>query len=316
MARMTLDQLEIFLAVANHLHFTRAAEDLYITQPSVSVAVQNLEVQYGVRLFDRIGRRIELTDAGKLLQQEAAKIFEQVQLVERGLKELNDLHKGEIRLGASQTIGSYWLPQFISQFKQDYPGIRVNCTLGNTQEIGMGTVDGRFDLGIVEGKVEPAVAGMLTQSIVGSDRLQIVVGRSHPWFQQSEVAFTELVKTDWVMRESGSGTREQFEQALFQWGIELADLEIILELKNGEMIKVIVENGRSAAAISNLIVSKELQLKTLHAIKITEDRHSTNPDLDPMIRPFYLIKHRERFQTRVSQVFEQLLTDRITAQLT
>ena len=224
------------------------------------------------------------------------------------------MHKGEIRLGASQTIGSYWLPQFISQFKQDYPGIRVNCTLGNTQEIGTGTVDGRFDLGIVEGKVELAVASVLTQSIVGSDRLQIVVGRSHPWFQQPEIAFTELVKTDWVMRESGSGTREQFEQALVQWGIEPADLEIILELKNGEMIKVIVENGRSAAAISNLIVSKELQLNTLHAIKITGDRHSTAPD--PMIRPFYLLKHQERFQTRVSQVFEQLLTDRITAQLT
>lgn len=117
------------------------------------------------------------------------------------------------------------------------------------------------------------------------------------------------------MRESGSGTREQFEQALVQWGIEPADLEIILELKNGEMIKVIVENGRSAAAISHLIVSKELQLDTLHAIKITGlDRPSTAPD--PMICPFYLIKHQERFQTRVSQVFEQLLTDRINARLT
>ena len=311
---MTLDQLEIFLTVTKHLHFTRAAEELYITQPSVSVAIQNLEVQYGVRLFDRIGRRIELTAAGKLLQQEAAKIFEQVKLVERGLKELNDLHKGEIRLGASQTIGSYWLPQFISQFKQDYPGIRVNCTLGNTQEIGIGTVDGRFDLGIVEGKVEPAVASALTQSIVGSDRLQIVVGRSHPWFQQAEVAWTELVKTDWVMRESGSGTRQQFEQALAQWGIEPADLKVILELKNGEMIKVIVENGSGAAAISNLIVSKELQLETLDAIKITGiDRSPT--DANPMVRPFYLLKHRERFQTRVAQVFEQLLT-RITAQPT
>jgi DNA-binding transcriptional LysR family regulator len=126
MARMTLDQLEIFLAVAQHLHFTRAAESLYITQPSVSAAIQNLEDQYTIKLFHRIGRRIELTDAGRLLQQEAEKIFRQVKLTESGLQELNDLQKGELRLGASQTIGSYWLTHFISQFKQQHPGIRVD----------------------------------------------------------------------------------------------------------------------------------------------------------------------------------------------
>ena len=105
MAGMTLDQLRVFLAVAEHLHFSRAAEELYITQPAVSAAIQCLEAQYGVKLFHRIGRRIEITDAGKLLQVETQKILDQVALTERGLRELNDLQRGHFNLGSSLTIG-------------------------------------------------------------------------------------------------------------------------------------------------------------------------------------------------------------------
>lgn len=302
MARMTLDQLEIFLAVAQHLHFTRAAESLYITQPSVSAAIQNLEDQYTVKLFHRVGRRIELTNAGRLLQQEAEKVFRQVELAERGLRELNDLQKGELRLGASQTIGSYWLSHFMSQFKQQHPGIRVDCTLGNTQEISTGTMTGRFDLGFVEGTVESSALETLTQQRVGSDRLQIVVGQSHPWFERAEVFVKDLPTTAWVMREVGSGTRQQFEQVLQQWGLEPADLTVILEVKNGEMVKSVVETGMGAAAISNLIIAKELKLKTLRSIQVKEWANAKF-----MMRSFQLLKHRERFQTRISQAFEQLL---------
>ena len=316
MARMTLDQLQIFLAVAEHMHFTRAAEALYITQPSVSAAIQSLEEQYRVKLFNRVGRRIELTQAGRTLQKEAQKILTQVDLTERRLQELNDLQRGELRLGASQTVGSYWLPQFISKFKQKYPGIRVDCTLGNTQEISTGTVTGLFDLGLVEGEVEPSVAVSLEQQIVGSvdaerlavrHRLQIVVGQSHPWFEQAIVPVTELTTTAWVMREAGSGTRQQFEQVLQQWGIEPADLTVILEMKNGEMVKAVVETGVGAAAISELIVVKELRLDTLRPIQVTGIMKDTIGG-DPLSRPFLLLKRRERFQSRISQAFEQLLT--------
>ncbi len=306
MARMTLDQLQIFIAVAQHMHFTRAAEALYITQPSVSAAIQSLEEQYGVKLFNRVGRRIELTQAGRTLQKEAQKILAQLDLTERGLQELNDLQRGELRLGASQTIGSYWLPYFISKFKQQYPGIRVDCTLGNTQEISTGTVTGLFDLGLVEGEVEASVAVSLDQQIVGSDRLQIVVGQSHPWFEQAVVPVTELTTTAWVMCEAGSGTRQQFEQVLQKWAIEPVDLTVILEMKNGEMVKAVVETGVGAAAISELIIVKELRLDTLRPIQVIGIIKDTTGD-DPLSRPFLLLKHRERFQTRISQAFEQLL---------
>lgn len=307
MTGMTLDQLRIFLAVVQHMHFTRAAEELYITQPAVSAAIQNLEDQYGVKLFHRIGRRVEVTEAGKLLQVEAQKILDQVALTERGLRELNNLQRGELKLGASQTIGNYWLPQLISQFKLKYPGIQVNCTLGNTEVISAGTTTGLFDLGLVEGEVKPSALTCLEQQVIGSDRLLIVVGQSHPWFERGAVSLTELSTTAWVMRESGSGTRYSFEQALREWGIDPTKLNVILEMSSGEMVKAAVESGVGAAAISELMVAKELQLGTLRPVTVTGlAKDSTVPT--PMIRPFFLLKHRERFQTRISQAFEQLLT--------
>jgi DNA-binding transcriptional LysR family regulator len=305
MAGMTLDQLRVFLAVVEYSHFTRAAEALYISQPAVSAAIQNLEEQYGVRLFHRIGRQIEITEAGKLLQVEAQKIIDQVALTERGLRELNDLQRGELKLGSSLTIGNYWLPDKISQFKRQYPGISVHCTLANTEEICEGTATGQFDLGLVEGDVKPALKSCLEEEIVGGDRLFIVIGKSHPWFERSAISLSELYTTTWVMREPGSGTQQSFEQALHNWGINPSQLDIILVLNSGEMVKAVIENGVGAAAISELMVKKELQLDNLRSIQVIDKRKdSTTLEI---VRPFLKLKHQQRFQTRLSKTFEQML---------
>lgn len=306
MAGMTLDQLRIFLAVAEHLHFTRAADALYISQPAVSAAIQCLEEQYRVKLFHRIGRQIEITEAGKLLQGEAQKILDQVALTERGLQELNDLQHGELKLGSSLTIGNYWLPEKLSQFKQRYPGISINCTLANTEEICEGTATGLFDLGLVEAEVKLTVKRSLEKEIVGSDRLLIVVGKNHPWYERSEVLLTELPTTDWVMRESGSGTQQSFEQILLNWGIEPYELNVILVLNSGEMVKAVIERGVGAAAISELMVAKELQLNTLRSIRVIDDRKNPHSALE-IVRPFLKLKHQQRFQTRLAKAFEEML---------
>lgn len=303
---MTLDQLRIFLAVVEHLHFTRAAEALYITQPAVSAAIQTLEEQHGVKLFHRIGRHIEITEAGELLQVEAQKILDQVALTERGLRELNNLQRGELKLGSSLTIGNYWLPSKISQFKRKYPGIIVNCTLGNTEAICVGTATGQFDLGLVEGEVKASVESSLTQDIVGSDRLLVVVGKSHPWFELPEISLTELHTTAWVMREPGSGTQQRFEQALKDWGIAPSQLNIILVFSSGEMVKEAVESGIGASGISELMVKKELQLGTLRSIRVVDSRETPSKRLE-IARPFLKLRHRQRFQTRLSIAFQQML---------
>lgn len=304
---MTLEQLRIFLAVAKHLHFTRAAEELYITQPAVSAAINTLEKEYGVKLFHRVGRHIEITEAGKLLEIEAQKILDQVVSTERGLRELNSLQRGQLRLGSSLTLGNYWLPDRISRFKQQYPGIQVNCTLANAEEICEGTVSGRFDLGVVTGSVKPSLQSVLKQEVVGSDRLQVVVGKLHPWYKRGNVSVAELFTTTWIMREPGSATQQVFEKNLNAINIDPLKLEVELILTSSEMVKAVVEQSRSAAAVSELMLKKELQLGTLRTVKVVYQQTNGRLDVLDMMQPVLMVTHQERFQSRVSLAFEQLL---------
>ncbi len=301
---MTLEQLRIFLAVAEHLHFTRAAEELYITQPAVSAAVQSLEQWYGVKLFHRIGRHIEITDAGILLQNEAKDILDRVKLMERGLRELNDMQRGELKLGTSLTIGNYWLPAKISQFQELYPNISIKCTLANTEEICDGTAAGLFDLGLIEANVKPPLQKTLVQEEIGSDRLLIVVGKAHPWYVNPVITIDRLRETAWVMRESGSGTQQVFEQALLDWGIDLSQLEILLVLSSGEMVKSALESSDRAAAISELMVQKEFQLDILRKVTVVSSDRQQKLEIK---RLFLKLTHNQRFQTRIAKVFGEIL---------
>jgi DNA-binding transcriptional LysR family regulator len=303
---MTLEQLKIFLAVVKHLHFTRAANALYITQPAVSAAIQNLEGEYGVKLFHRIGRHIEITEAGKLLEVEAQKILDRVAITQRGLKELNDLQRGELKLGASFTVGNYWLPEKVTKFKRLYPHLSINCTLANADKISTGTVTGVYDLGLLAGEIKLSLQNSLEQKIVGSDRLQIVVGKSHPWYKRQTINVQELTTTNWIMREPGSGTQQIFEQALLKWGISPSQLKVIFVLNSSEMIKTLVEKGIGASAVPELMVKKEIQFSTLHCVKI---EHPTQDITFDIIRPILLIKHCQRFQTKIAQAFEKMLIE-------
>jgi DNA-binding transcriptional LysR family regulator len=303
---MIFEQLRIFLTVAEQMHFTRAAEILYISQPAVSAAIQSLEGEYSVKLFHRVGRRVEITEAGRLLFVEAQKILERVAIAERHLRELNNLKQGELRLGSSLTIGNYWLPDKLSQFQHRYPSILVNCTLANAEEICEGTASGRFDLGLVSGEVKPALQSSLLQEEVGCDRLQIVVGQSHPWFERTAVAVEELLTISWVMREAGSGAQQVFEQALRGWGIEPSQLKVMLSLSSSEMVKAVVERCVCAAAIPEFMVTKELQLHTLHAIQVIDPQSDFLHPLE-IVQPIFKLKHPQRFQPQTMRVFEQIL---------
>ncbi|MFQ4136940.1 LysR substrate-binding domain-containing protein [Nodosilinea sp. PGN35] len=303
---MKIEQLRVFMAVAEHLHFTRAADSLYITQPAVSASIQTLEEEYGVKLFHRIGRHIELTDAGEMLQIEAQKILDQVELTAQGLRELNDLQRGELKIGSSLTVGNYWLPHKISHYKQQYPGISIKCTIANAEEIISGTVTGMFDLGLVTGEVKPSLSQNLAVSVIGQDVVAIVVGQSHPWFERDRVALPELTNTCWITREPGSGSRYMFERSLQNWGIDPSTLEISLILTTSEMIKAVVEGGIGAAALPRSIVRSELKLGTLKAIAVVDDIDNPQHTYE-MTQPVILLRHQKRFHTRVSKAFEEIL---------
>jgi len=313
MSGVTFEQLKIFMEVAQHLHFTKAAEVLFLTQPAVSAAIQRIEEQYEVKLFERTGRRVELTEAGKFLKQEAQTVLDQLSLVERGLREFTNLQRGELKLGASLTIANYWLPSFISRFKRQHPGIQVFCALDNTEAIVAGVLGGQVDLGLVAGVVDLEIADNLEQQVVGYDRLQIIVGYNHPWFNRATISLSELLTGAWVMRESGSGTRQRFEQKLRMWGVDPSNLKVQIEMSSGEMVKAVVEEGVGIAAISELSITKELQLGTLKILQIIKSA----PDVETLAdidRPFTLLKYQKRFQTRAAASFEQFLLSYNNAQ--
>lgn len=245
---MTLDQLQAFVAVAILRHFTRAADQLGRSQPAVSAAIAALEQRYGVRLFDRSGRSVALTEAGHLLLVQAQRILRAVGEAEQTLLDLNTLSIGHLRLFASQTVGTYWLPAPALAFRQRYPGIRVEIALGNTEDVLAVLAAGDADLGFIEAPVDPA--GRVIRPLV-DDALVVAVGPGHRWWQrQTPVDLAELSDTAWVLREPGSGTRRLFEAVLAERGIEIARLDILLALPSNEAAILAVAAGVAATMVS------------------------------------------------------------------
>lgn len=291
---MTLEQLRIFVAVAEALHFTRAAEALHLTQPAVSAAIASLEDRYGVRLFDRIGRRIELTRTGALLLAEARAVLQKVGDIETLLSELSGLRRGALALIASQTVGAYWMPPRLHRFAERYPGIEVALTIGNTAEVQAAIREGRAELGVAEGRIDDP--DLLLDEVPG-DRLVLVVGRSHPWFGRKRIAPRDLAATAWVMREEGSGTRDLFDRAVREFGLDPKDLRVALVLPNGEAVRAAVIAGAGAAVLSDLVVAADLRHGMLHRVGLEL------PD-----RRFVLVRHRARYQSEAARAFLRIAT--------
>lgn len=276
-----------------------------MSQPAVSAAISSLETEYNVKLFHRVGRQVELAEAGQLLQVEAQNILDQVVMAERSLYQLNHFQRGELKLGASLTIGNYWLPAKIGRFKQEYPGISILSTLSNAEEIRAGVAKGQFDIGLMVGDIKPSQAGLM-QEIIGKEHLQIVVGRSHAWFERDTVIRAELLETDWVMREAGSGVQQVFEQALKNWQINATALNRVLTLNSSEMVKAVVESGTGAAAIPELMIKNEIRLATLRVVQVIDDRNDLSSPLE-IAQPILKLKHRQRYQSQLAVRFEQAL---------
>ncbi|WP_142848083.1 LysR substrate-binding domain-containing protein [Telmatospirillum sp. J64-1] len=292
---MTLEQIRIFVAVAERQHMTQAAEALNLTQPAVSTAIQTLESRHGVDLFHRIGRRIELTEAGRLFLEEARAVLARVQAAELALSELGTLARGTLRVQASQTISSYWLPRHLMAFRRCYPRIDIQLAFGNTAQVAKAVLDGAADLGFVEGEVEDAA---LSRRVVARDRVVLVVGADHPWAERAAVEPKELLEADWVLREAGSGTRSEFEAALEKLGVPFHRLRVSLELPSNEAVRSSVEAGAGATAISELVAASGLRSGALRRV-----------GLDLPERCFSVLHHRERYLSRTAQAFLKMLEE-------
>jgi DNA-binding transcriptional LysR family regulator len=293
---MTFEQLIIFVAVAEREHLTQAAEAVHLTPSAVSSAIKNLEGFYGVELFHRVGRRIELTATGRTFLIEAKSILARVRAAELLLSELGGLQRGNLGVGASQTIASYWLPPVLMAFRRDYPGIRIDLTIGNTRTVAEAVLEGQADVGLVEGEVE---APALSSFVIAQDALVVVVGAHHPWAKISSLSIDELVRgSQWIMREEGSGTRSEFENALKRLGGAPRELDVAFALPSNEAVLSAVRAGTCAAAISHAAAGIYLQEGILAQVPFTLPK-----------REFRLLRHKERHATKASAALEKACCD-------
>ena len=276
---MTLAQLRIFVAVAERQHVTRAAEALNLAQSAASAAIASLESRHGTKLFDRVGRHIELTEAGRAFLNEARAVLARAAAAELMLVEFGGLLRGSLSVCASQTIAGYWLPRHLADYRRRYPGIELRLTVGNTAQVAAAIHDGTVELGFVEGAVSnPA----LVSEVVARDQLVLVVGADHPWAGRARVELAELAEVEWVLREPGSGTRSVFEAELAQAGMTYT-LRVALELPSNEAVRAAVEAGAGATVISASVVAPSLEAGLLHRVQLNL------PD-----RAFVVLRHRER----------------------
>lgn len=279
---MTLEQLRIFVAVAERLNMTRAAEALHITQSAVSGAVAALENQHQVHLFHRVGRRIELTDAGAMFLDEARAILARVEGAHHALADWEGLRRGRLSLVASQTIAGYWLPERLARFKRHYPQIELSVSIANTDGAARAVLDGTAELGFVEGDLDdPALARVA----VGTDRMCLV--GTEP---VAHVSNAWIGTTGWIMREEGSGTRSTFEAAMRARGIDPADLSVVLTLPSNEAVLSAVVAGAGCAVLSRLVVAGAVQGRLLHVLPF-----------DMPERPFFALRHKERYRSKAAQ---------------
>jgi DNA-binding transcriptional LysR family regulator len=291
---VTLDQLRVFVAVAERQHVTRAAESLNLAQSAASAAIAALEARHGTHLFHRVGRRIELSEAGRMFLGEARAVLSRAAAAERVLAELGGLKRGELRVQASQTISGYWLPRHLVAFRKAYPSIDLHVAIGNTAQAAVAVLAGDAELGFVEGEVSET---LLSVAQVARDRLLILVGVEHPWCGRQDVTAEDLRAAEWVLREIGSGTRSAFEAALTGRGVSVDQLRVVLELPSNEAVRAAVEAGLGATCLSASVAAPALEAGLLHSVPFAL------PD-----RSFMLLRHKERCLSPAASAFVSALT--------
>jgi DNA-binding transcriptional LysR family regulator len=254
---MDVRDLQIFLSVAKHLNYTRAAEEVNLSQPSVSVRMRLLERDLGSKLFEQLGKKVALTEAGQLLIPYATRVIAILEDVRHAVGELNGLARGSLRIGASTTPGMYLVPQTIAHFKQRYPRVAVHLAVRDTRQIEEGVIQNEFDFGFVGGHLagdEVDVIPWLTDQIV------LVTAPKHRLAQKNLVKPQELQKEDFIIREPGSATRAAILTHLQKRDVEM---NTIMEMENPESVKKAVQSGLGIAFISKFAVETELKAKTL-----------------------------------------------------
>ena len=271
---ITLRQLEVFAEVLKSGSTTQASVMLALSQSAVSAALTDLEGQLGVQLFDRVGKRLVVNEHGRLLYPRALALLEQTTEIEQLFRKDN----GAIRVYASSTIGNYILPAMIARYRQDFPDLPLELSVGNSQDVINAVLDFRVDIGLIEG---PCHSTEIISEPWLEDELVVFAAPSSP-LTKGPVTLEQLAASPWILRERGSGTRELVDYLLLS---HLPRFQMAMELGNSEAIKHAVRHGLGISCLSRRVIAEQLQAGTLSEVPVPLPR---------LVRTLWRVHHRQK----------------------
>ncbi|MBI9076503.1 MAG: LysR family transcriptional regulator [Desulfatibacillum sp.] len=297
---MDLWQLHIFTKVVEMGSFSKAAQAVNLSQPTVSSHIKDLEDHLNCRLIDRLGRKASSTKGGELLYSFATRLLALRDEAESAMSSFLGKPTGVLAIAGSNIPGCYVLPRVIGAFSKHYPDVSISLKIGDTRSVAEDVLSGTVEMGLV-GALSPNK--QLTQDILMEDHLTLIVPASHPLANQEEVSIQSLGREPFIIREQGSGTRKFFEKVLADAGMGLENLNIAAQLGSTEAVREAIKAGLGVSIFSTRAVMGDLRCGTLKSIEIS--------DLD-FRRFFYIVRHRQRTASPLCQYFCDFLTANVT----
>ena len=274
-------QLEVFLAAAHFQNITRAAESLAMSQSAASSALKELENQFDIQLFDRVGKRLQLNELGRLYRPKVEAVLAQANELEQAFSKHSEV--GALKVGATLTIGNYLAVGVMAQYMNTPTHPRVSLEVANTSTIARRVKDFELDIGLIEGELHASELEVLPWR---GDELVVFCSPSHPLAGKKSLTDDDLREATWIMREQGSGTRQSFERGMH--GL-LSDLNVLLELEHTEAIKRAVETNLGIGCLSEVVLEDAFRRGSLVPLKVPEHRQFD--------RQFYFILHKQKYRS-------------------
>ena len=285
---MNFRKIKIFYETAKHLNMTKVAKEMYISQPSISQSINELEIELGVKLFDRIGKKLYLTHEGEVFLNYTRRILNLYDESVKTIRDINLNEKGKLVIGASTTIGIYILPEIIKDFSNKFKDIEISLIIENTKHIEQLILENKVDFAFVEGEIN---SFEISKELIWKDELVFICGEENNLKQYKEVQGKEIENEKLIMREVGSGTREQAELFLKKNKIKF---NTFLELGSTEAIKKTVEANLGIGCLSYTVVKDKIKSGELYMFRLSEGR---------IERDLHLILHRDKFISNNMKAF-------------
>ncbi|MES2604454.1 MAG: LysR family transcriptional regulator [Pseudomonadota bacterium] len=282
--KFTLRQLEVFLATARQQNLSRAAASLSMSQSAASDALKELEQQFDLRLFDRVGKRLQLNDSGRLLLPRAEELLSRATELEQSLAQ----HQGPgmLKVGATLSIGNHLCIPLIDRYRRQYPASKVSLEIGNTESISNRVAGFELDIGLIEGEINHPLLEIIPWR---DDDLTIFANASDPLAKKGMLTVNDLLASSWILRENGSGTRQTFNRVMHEL---LPQLDVVLEVQQTEAIIQAVKAGMGLGCLSRLSLQEHLARGELVALSAKGRAFR---------RKFYLIMHKQKFRSAAMQ---------------